>query len=431
MTECRLTPIRGAEMATPRSRRKEVVVIGAGIVGVSCALQLAERGFAVTLVDKQQPCQETSYGNAGVISPWSCVPQSTPGIWRKVPRWMLDPEGPVFIRTRYMTRFLPWAWQFLKAGHPDQIDRLGNAMLALSRNAPASYRALLQGTNAVNLVRDSLYVFVYKTDEQADLNLFPWRMRRSRGVPVSRVGRDELKRLEPDLSDDYNAAIVIHEQGRALDPAGIGQALAGKARRLGIIFRNAEVKAIERRHDGWNLLLNDGAVAAEQIVLAAGVWSARLLHPFGISLPLEAERGYHLLVRDAGVGINNSIMDTERMCVISQMEAGVRVAGTAEFAGIDALPDYRRARVFTKSLKSLFPSIRLDDQESWMGRRPSFPDSLPCIGPVPGLPGLYAAFGHSHYGLSQAPKTGQIIADCLAGKTPDTDLTPYRMDRFR
>jgi len=431
MTALRLNLIRGADVAKSDPNPKEVIVIGAGIVGVSCALQLAERDFAVTLVDRNQPCQETSFGNAGVISPWSCVPQSTPGIWRKIPRWMLDPEGPVFVRPRYMARFLPWAWRFLTAGQPHRVDRHGDAMLALSRDAPASYRALLKGTNAVNLVRDSIYIFVYRKEEQADLNMLAWRMRMSRGVPVSRIGRRELSRLEPDLSDEYEAAIVIQEQGRALDPAGIGEALAGKAKRRGISFRQAKVNTIQQYDQGWAVTTGDGEITARQVVLAAGVWSAGLLQPFGISLPLEAERGYHLVVRNPGVSIHNSIMDTERMCVASQMDKGIRVAGTAEFAGIDAMPDYRRAQVFASSLKSLFPSVRLDEQEPWMGRRPSFPDSLPCIGPVPGLPGLYAAFGHSHYGLSQAPKTGQIIADCLSGQTPDTDLTPYRMDRFR
>ncbi|XDZ66553.1 NAD(P)/FAD-dependent oxidoreductase [Alphaproteobacteria bacterium LSUCC0684] len=414
-----------------RKTGSNVVVIGAGIVGVSCALQLAERNLSVTLVDRNPPCQETSYGNAGVISPWSCVPQSTPDVWRRIPRWLLDPEGPVFVRPRYLARFLPWAWRFLIAGRPDRIDLLGDAMQALSRNAPFNYRALLEGTNAVNLVRDSLYIFAYRNKEQADLGLLPWRMRQARDVPLSRIGRDELKSLEPDISDQYDAAIVIHDQARALDPAGIGHALAGKAKRLGISFRQAEVSAISRHDSSWSVHAGDGEIKAGHIVLAAGVWSARLLKPLGISLPLEAERGYHLLVRNAGVTINNSIMDTERMCVASQMEAGVRVAGTAEFAGIEAAPDYRRAEVFTESLKSLFPAINLDEQEPWMGRRPSFPDSLPCIGPVPGQPGLFAAFGHSHYGLSQAPKTGQIIADCLTGRKPDTDLAPYRIDRFR
>ena len=148
-------------------------------------------------------------------------------------------------------------------------------------------------------------------------------------------------------------------------------------------------------------------------------------------LPLEAERGYHLVFRNPRIEINNSIMDVEHMFVASQMAGGVRVAGTAEFAGIQAAPDYRRAFVFKKAVKSLFPRINIDEVVPWMGRRPTFPDSLPCIGRVEGLNGLYAAFGHSHYGLSQAPSTGRIIADCVTGRTPDVDIYPYRIGRFK
>ena len=185
-----------------------------------------------------------------------------------------------------------------------------------------------------------------------------------------------------------------------------------------------------RTAEGWSAVCEEQQHDAAHLVLAAGVWSASLLKPFGLHLPLEAERGYHLVCRNPGIEINNSIMDVEHMCVASQMAAGVRVAGTAEFAGIQAAPDHRRAFVFRKALKSLFPRINLNDAEPWMGRRPTFPDSLPCIGMIEGLKGLYAAFGHAHYGLSQAPSTGRIIADCVTGRTPDVDLHPYRTGRF-
>ena len=165
-----------------------MIVIGAGIVGVCCALQLAERGLSVTVIDRKPPCEETSFGNAGVISPWSCVPQSVPGLWRKIPRWLLDPEGPVFVRARHAPAFLPWALKFLSAGRHNRIDAVGDAMMALSHNSPAHYRALLRNTPALELVKDSVYVFVYRHAAQANLDQLGWRMRKMRDVPVSLVG---------------------------------------------------------------------------------------------------------------------------------------------------------------------------------------------------------------------------------------------------
>ncbi len=164
--------------------------------------------------------------------------------------------------------------------------------------------------------------------------------------------------------------------------------------------------------------------------MAAGVWSARLLKPLGFNVPLEAERGYHMVLKNPGVEVNHSIMDTEKKFVASSMAAGVRCAGTAEFAGIDAPPDYARAEVFKRHAKALFPDINVDDGEPWMGRRPSFPDSLPAIGEVPGHDDLFVAFGHSHYGFGMAPQTGRIVASLVNGTPPNVDLAPYRIDRF-
>ena len=413
-----------------RTDSNEVIVVGAGIVGVCCALQLAERGLSVTVIDRKPPCEETSFGNAGVISPWSCVPQSVPGLWRKIPGWLMDPKGPVFVRARHAPAFLPWALKFLSAGRHDRIDAVGDAMMALSRNSPANYRALLRNTPALELVKDAVYVFVYRHAAQASLDQLGWRMRKMRDVPVSLVGANELRQREPHISRDYEAAILIHQQGRALNPSAIGKAIAEKAGSLGVRFVQSETRHIARTAEGWSAVCEEQQHDAAHLVLAAGVWSASLLKPFGLHLPLEAERGYHLVCRNPGIEINNSIMDVEHMCVASQMATGVRVAGTAEFAGIQAAPDHRRAFVFRQALKSLFPRINLDDAEPWMGRRPTFPDSLPCIGRIDGLDGLYAAFGHSHYGLSQAPSTGRLIADCVTGRTPDIDLHPYRTGRF-
>ena len=200
---------------------------------------------------------------------------------------------------------------------------------------------------------------------------------------------------------------------------------------MGARFRQTQVSAIVPDGEGgWILQTNQGLLAAERLVVAAGAWSAQLLTPLGFKLPLEAERGYHLVISSPGITINNSIMDTEKKFVASSMLNGIRCAGTAESAGLDAPPDYRRARVFKVLAKRLFPKINVDDADEWMGTRPSFPDSLPCIGEVPGHTNLFVAFGHSHYGFGMAPNTGYVVADLVNGTVPGIDLTPYRIDRF-
>lgn len=409
----------------------DVTVLGAGVVGICTALSLTERGFKVALIDRGPPAEGASHGNAGSLSPWSCVPQSMPGQWKNVPKWLIDPEGPVAVRLGYAAKFLPWAVKFLRAGQEDRLPAIADAMMALTRPTVTLYRHHLEGTGSEDLVRDSVYVHVFRNAADADLSKLAWRLRAERQVPLEVVTGDALREVEPALSPDYEAAVLIKQQGRALDPGGIGKALAEKARKLGVDIRQCSVEKLLPQPDGgWRIETDTGPLMAKRVVVAMGAWSAKLMADLGVRAPLEAERGYHLIFRDPGVTLNNAIMNVESKFVISSMNAGVRCAGTAEFAGIDAPPDYRRARVFKGLAKRMFPDLNTDDTVEWMGPRPSTPDSVPHLGEVPGFANLYAAYGHGHTGLTMAPKTGEVIAALIAGEPPEVDMTPYRIDRF-
>ncbi len=414
---------------------KQVTIVGAGIVGICTAVYLREKGLAVEVVDRDPPAEGASHGNAGVVSPWTCVPQSMPGLWRSVPRWLLDPEGPIALRWPYLPSFLPWAIKFLRAGNVAELPQIADAMKALNRPNIELYRQLLQGTGSEHLISDSFYVHIYRDPAEIDLKQLGWQLRLDRDVPLEVVDDGALHELEPALSPRYKAAVLIKSQARALSPGGVGKALVAKAQDMGAVFRQTGVNRIAPQESGgWRLQTDDGEITSDKVVIAAGAWSARLLAPLleqsGLNLPLEAERGYHLILQQPGITVNNSIMDTESKFVASSMLAGVRCAGTAEFAGLDAAPNYRRAEIFKGLAKRLFPDINTDDPVEWMGSRPSFPDSLPCIGTVPGQRDLFAAFGHSHYGFGMAPNTGYAVADLVNRTVPGIDLTPYRIDRF-
>ncbi len=410
---------------------KQVVVIGAGIVGICTSLSLLERGFEVKLIDRDLPVEGASHGNAGVISPWSCVPQSLPGLWQNVPKWLIDPEGPVSIRLGYLPKFLPWSLKFLQAGKMSGLTAIGDAMNVLSQSNMDLYRQHLKGTKQQHLICDSLYVHVSRNTNNVDLKEIGWQMREQRGVPLQIIDENELHELEPELSPEYKAAVVIESQARTLDPKKMGKALFEKAISLGATFNQTTVSHISQaKNTSWVVHAQDRNFNCDKLVIAAGAWPSVLLQPLRLKLPLEAERGYHLNFKNPGISINNSIMDTERKFVISSMLNGVRCAGTAEFSGLDYPPDYRRARIFKPLVKKLFPNINIDDTEEWMGTRPSFPDSLPCIGTIEGYENLYSAFGHSHYGFGMAPNTGRIVASIISGETPKVDLRPYRTRRF-
>ena len=409
----------------------DVTILGAGIVGITTALSLTERGFKVALIDRNPPAEGASYGNAGSLSPWSCVPQSMPGLWKSIPGWLLDPEGPVALRTGYAIKFLPWAIKFFQSGQEYRLPAIADAMMALTRPTVTLYRHHLKGTGSEELVRDSVYVHVFRNAADADLSKLGWRMRSERQVPLEVVKGDVLREIEPALSQQFEAAVLIKQQGRTLDPGGIGKVLAEKAQTMGVSFMRCRVESLVPEAGGaWRIKTDAGPVKANQLVVAMGAWSGKLMQDLGIKAPLDAERGYHMVFRNPGVLLNNAIMNVDGKFVISSMLKGVRCAGTAEFAGIDAAPDYRRARVFQKLAKDMFPDLNVDDVQEWMGPRPSTPDSVPYLGEVPGFANLYAAYGHGHTGMTMAPKTGEIIASLIAGETLGVNMTPYRIGRF-
>ncbi len=409
----------------------DVTVIGAGIVGICCALELANSGLTVRVIDRQGPAEGTSFGNAGVISPWSCVPQSLPGQWKNIPRWILSPEGPVALRWTYLPYLMPWLVRFLASAQASRIGRIADGILSLNRNCPELYRELLRGTGHENLVCDSFYIHVFRDSRRADSGQAQWALRRERGVPMEFVSGDEAREIEPALSPAYQGAVLIRGQARALNPGRLGQVLADKARDLGVVFTRALVQELMPGNSGsFRIHTEQGIVSSPRAVVAGGAWSARLLAPLGVRVSLEAERGYHVVFANPGVTLNNSVLDGDKKFVASAMEMGLRCAGTAEFAGLDAVPDYRRTKVIARLARDMLPGLNSAATSEWMGSRPSTPDSLPCIGPVPGHPRLFAAFGHGHLGLTQAPMTARLIAAMVCEKSGPIDIAPYRLDRF-
>ena len=409
----------------------DVTVLGAGIIGVCCALHLQEKGLSVTIVDRLEPGEATSYGNAGVISPWSCVPQSMPGMWKNVPKWLLDPHGPVRAHLSTLPRLLPWSWSFFRNAQIDRLQAIADTMSYLVSDNPTAYRALLKGTGREHLVRDSWNVSVFRGSGQPNLNDLAWKLRVDRGAPVEVVNRGELKEIEPDLSDEYHSAVIFKDQARAYNPGKICKVLADKALNNGAQLVRGEVQSVRPLEaGGFDLMVDGQVVEAKKLVLCGGIWSDKLLRPLGIKLPLIAERGYHLEFQNPGVSLNNSLLDVTQKFIVSSMEGGIRSAGTAEFAPVDAPPNYKRADILAPLTKRMLPGLNTSDAKRWMGTRPSFPDNLPVIDRMPGFENLFGAFGHSHYGLGMAPGTGRLLAQIVTDTQPNTGIDGVGVARF-
>ena len=250
----------------------------------------------------------------------------------------------------------------------------------------------------------------FRDASRASLNSLDYRIRQEKGAKLELVGAKALRRIEPALSTDFKAAVLIHDQARALAPGRIATVLTEKARSLGVEILRARVQRLTPVDGGWNIDCDTGPLTASKVIVAAGAWSSQLLRPLGIKLPLVAERGYHVEFSSPGIALNNSVTDTDAKFVVSSMEGGIRVAGQAEFGDVNAPPDAQKYRQLQRQAKSVLPDLNDTQPSFWMGRRPSFPDSLPVLGRLGKFNGLYGCFGHSHYGLMMAPKSGEILA---------------------
>jgi D-amino-acid dehydrogenase len=409
-----------------------VTIVGAGIVGIATACWLIRRGIPVTVIDRDEPGNGCSFGNAGGICPGSCVPLAMPGMLKKVPGWLLDPEGPLFVRLAYLPRALPWLIRFVRAGDRARVLEIADAMRALHAPTIERYRTLVEWAGCPELMVERGQLFLYETAEELKGDGFGLHLRWDRGVKVEILEKNELRQLEPALAPIFEKAVYLPEQAQCLNPHRLVRALAERFVADGGRIERARIDALDSAEGRITHLVSDrGDLPVETLVVAAGAWSGRLLKTVGIRVPLEAERGYHITVAEPDVMPRLQAMWCRRKFVVTPQETGVRFAGTDEFAGLDAPPDERRARILLRHGKTLVPGLgEVPHATAWMGHRPGTPDSLPVIGRDTRYANLLHAFGHGHTGLMGASVTGHLIGEILGGEEPSIDLTPYRVDRF-
>lgn len=414
------------------NRANSVTVLGAGIVGVACAVHLLRDGHRVTMIDRLAPGDGCSFGNAGVFASYGVLPVSHPGLLRSVPRMLFDRDGPLAIRVSYWLALFPWLVRFLRAGRMDRMRASASALALLVGDSLEQHRDLARGAGLDHLMRAAPYVHAYADEVHLAKDLEAWSWRRPFGVEYRVVHGARLRELEPCLSEALACAVVVDDCGHATDPSRLVKGLAEHARREGATLLEREVLDLRPRAAGGAVLVTDeGEIETDTLVIASGAWSGNLAARCGEPVPLEAERGYHVMLQAPGVAPRAIVGSARGKFIATPMDGGLRLAGTSEFAGLDAPPDYRRAEILRRQARELFPDVQVGDDSPWMGPRPTLPDSLPVIGPSRKHAGIFYAFGHQHVGLTAAPRTGRLVADMVAGRTPNIDVDAFRIDRFR
>jgi D-amino-acid dehydrogenase len=408
-----------------------VFVIGAGVVGLSTALYLRRSGREVTVVDPLPPPGGASYGNAGMISADTSVPIALPGMLRKVPSWLTDPLGPLAVRPSYFPKALPWLMKWIAAGRMPRVLEISDAMRALHKEAFDCWRELLGPQNFADLVRPVGQVHVWEADGESESAALERRLRERQSIASQTLGPDDLRQMFPGISRAVRRGVLVPGNGYTVSPQRIVQTLHRLFLEAGgrVVAENV-MKILPREQGGYDLMTNVGFHAAPTVVVAAGARAVRLLEPLGVRVPLETERGYHVMLPNHGLSLTTTISNKSRSFGVTPMEHGLRVAGTVEIAGLEAPPDERRAKALLANVRTMFPEVNTDGHRFWMGFRPSTPDSLPMLGEATGRPGLFLAVGHGHFGMTGGPPSGRLVAQLINRAASGLDAKLYAPQRF-
>ena len=419
------------------SSARHIAIIGAGAVGVISTIEALRDGHRVTLIDPGEPggTQAASYGNAGWLSSHSVIPPAEPGVWKKVPKYLMDPLGPLSIRWSYLPKALPWLIRYLLSGWTEaKVEATARALRPLLKGAPSLHKKLAVEAGVPELIERNgvMHVFPSRAPFDADLG---WRIRKRVGIEWLELSEDEMRQREPDLHPRYTFGVLVEEAGRCRNPGKYVAALAELAVARGAQRVPAKATALKLQSGKLVAVVTDrGEIACDAAVVAAGARSRALAASVGDNLPLETERGYHVMIEDPVTGPRTSMMASDVKMVVNWTDQGLRAAGTVEIAGLDAPPNWKRADILRNNLVSMFPKLANDIPPSriktWFGHRPSMPDGRPCIGYARATRDVVYAFGHGHVGLVSSARTGRLVAQLLSRREPEIPLAPFSPERF-
>ncbi|RVT97515.1 FAD-binding oxidoreductase [Rhodovarius crocodyli] len=415
-----------------------VVIIGAGIVGAATAIEALKRGFQVTILDPGTPGgeQAASYGNGCWLNPLSVIPPALPGLWKKVPKFLMDPLGPLAIRWSYFPKVMPWLARYLWAGWTeDKVRGTARALRGLLQDGPARHLALAREAGVEHLIERKGLMYVYADRAQFQSEGLAWKLRGEVGCTWRELGEDELRQREPELARRYTFGILTEEGASCSDPGAYVAAVVAHAQALGARFVQAGATGF--RIEGGRLkavLTTQGEIAADKAIIAAGARSKALATAAGETLRIESERGYHAEISTPEVEPRTPMMPFDGKMSVIRTKNGLRCAGQVEIAGVDAEPNWKRAEILRDHLLRMLPGLPADMPAErvkvWLGHRPSMPDGLPCIGPAKGCADVILNAGHGHVGLAGGPASAALAAAFLLGENPPgaAAFSPRRFD---
>lgn len=419
----------------PASDQRSVAVIGAGVVGLSCALWLQRRGFAVSLVDPHPPepgndyTGAASFGNACTIAMGACIPVATPGVLRQVPQMLMDRESPLALYWRDLPWLVPWLTSFIRSSTPAQVSRIVSVLGDMIRHAEAAHAPLIAESRSTELVRRRACLYLYKSAQSFRAAGPDIELRRREQVAMTELGPEAIRELEPHLAPVYHRAVRFDDSYTLDNPHRYAQALLALFVERGGRLHRTRATGLTVQGVDVSIHGEGTRIAARQAVIAAGAWSRQLVRSLGDDVPLDTERGYHVLFPRDGSRLNGPCCYPEHGFYMTPLAEGLRMAGTVELGGLGKPLRPIRTRRIAAVARSLVTGLGETGRE-WLGFRPSMPDSLPVIGRSGVSPHVIYAFGHGHIGLTLAGITGQLVAELADNAPTSIDLSALSPGRF-
>jgi D-amino-acid dehydrogenase len=412
--------------------KADVLVLGAGMVGVGAALHLQKRGRDVMLVDRHELAgEETSFGNGGLIECASVFPYMFPRDFGQILQYAMNRAPQVRYSFSDLPTFLPWLLRYFLASSPERALHSAMAELPLIRRSLIEHEALIAEAEVPELLRRTGWIKLFRSDATLANAVRDLERAKQYGVAGEVLDGKAIAAREPNLSGDFAGAIHWPAPGFVPDPGGLAKAYAALFKRKGGRFCVGDARTLEQAGGGWRVGGPNGAMVAREVVVALGPWSDLVFRPLGYSIPLGVKRGYHLHLAPRGNAVlNHPVLDSDLAYLLAPMNGGIRLTTGAEFARRDAPPTPIQLQRALPRARALFPLGEAVDAKPWMGARPCLPDMLPVIGRAPRHAGLWFDFGHQHHGLTLGPATGRLLAEMMTGEQPFADPRPFAVERF-
>lgn len=410
----------------------DVIVLGAGIVGVSVALQLARKGKSVVLIDRRGPGEETSYGNAGLIQREGVVPYGFPQDLRQILKYSLNNSIDAHYHLSALPKVAPFLARYWWHSNAERHAVIARSYAHLIEHSVSEHDELIEAAGAQHLISKNGWVEAFRTSEARDGEYKEAdRLAREYNISYTQLSAQELAAAEPSLSNDFVGGLKWNDPWCVLDPQALTLAYVRLFESLGGRFVKGDAATLGQTATGWTVRTVDGPVEGNEVVVALGPWADILTARLGYRFTLGVKRGYHMhYAPQEGASLNNWLMDKESGYFLAPMAKGIRLTTGAEFASRDAPKSPVQLERAERVARSILPLGNRLDAEPWMGARPCTPDMMPVIGKAPRHQTLWFAFGHAHHGLTLGPITGRILAETMMGETPVISLDPYRPERF-